>query len=124
MLVLVAGTIPRNVIFAANLRHYSSVPWAVPVTAVYLWVFWRYLHGAGPPESTAQERRTMLRANRVPGRVWAWALIAGGLGIVSLVLALRVVNRLVVLPHQHLPDFGHVSKLTVMSLLVMAAPVA
>jgi hypothetical protein len=103
MLVVIAGTIPRNLLFAANLRYYASVPWAVPLTAVYLWFFWRYLNGGGPPESTAEERRASLRANRVSGRVWAWALLAGGLGIVALVLALRVANRLVVLPQQQLP---------------------
>jgi membrane protease YdiL (CAAX protease family) len=124
VLVLIAGTIPRNLIFAANLRYYSSVPWAVPLTAVYLWYFWRYLKGVGPPESTALERGTSLRANRVSGHVWAWALLAGGLGIVCLVIALRVANRLVVLPEQHLPDLAHVPKVTVLSLLLMAAPVA
>jgi membrane protease YdiL (CAAX protease family) len=124
MVVMIAGTIPRNLFFAANLRYYVSVPWAVPLTAIYLWFFWRYLQGAGPPESTAEERRTSLRANRVSGRVWAWALLAGGLGIVALVLALRVANRMVVLPEQQLPDLSQVPKITVLSLLLMAAPVA
>jgi membrane protease YdiL (CAAX protease family) len=124
MLVVIAGTIPRNVLFAANLRYYQDVPWAVPLTAAYLWFFWRYLDGAGPPESTAEERRRLLRANRVPMHVWAWALLAGGLGIVALVLALSVANRFVVLPQQQLPDLTHVPKLTVLSLLLMAAPVA
>jgi membrane protease YdiL (CAAX protease family) len=124
MLVMLAGTIPRNLLFTANLRYYAAVPWAVPLTALYLWFFWRYLQGKGPPESTAEERRTRLRANRVPGRVWAWALLAGGLGIVALVLALRMANRLVVLPPQKLPDLSQVPKLTVLSLLLMAAPVA
>jgi membrane protease YdiL (CAAX protease family) len=124
MLVMLAGTIPRNLVFAANLRYYPSVPWAVPLTAVYLWFFWQYLNGTGPPGPTVEERRTSLRANRVSGRVWAWALLAGGLGIVTLVLALRVANRLVVLPQQRLPDLGHLPNLTVVCLLLMAAAVA
>jgi membrane protease YdiL (CAAX protease family) len=124
MLVMIAGTIPRNLLFAANLRYYPSVPWAVPLTAVYLWFFWRYLKGAGPLESTAEARRTSLRANHVSSKVWAWALLAGGLGIVALVLALRVANRLVVLPQQQLPDLTQVPEITVLSLLLMAAPVA
>jgi membrane protease YdiL (CAAX protease family) len=124
MLIVIAGTIPRNILFAANLRYYPSVPWAVPLTAVYLWFFWRYLKGAGPPESTAEVRRKSLRAKRVSGRVWAWALLAGGLGIVALVLALRVANRLVVLPQQQLPDLSQVPQFTLLSLLLMAAPVA
>ncbi len=124
MLVMIAGTIPRNLLFAANLRYFASVPWAVPLTAIYLWFFWRYLQGAGPPESTAEDRRTSLRARSISGLLWAWALLAGGLGIVVLVLALRVANRMVVLPAQQLPDLTQVPKLTVLSLLLMAAPVA
>jgi membrane protease YdiL (CAAX protease family) len=124
MLVMLAGTIPRNIFFAANLRIYPSVPWAVPVTAIYLWFFWAYLKGKGPPESTAEERRTSLRANRLSARLWFWALLAGGLGIVALVLGLRVANRLVLLPEQRLPDLSAVPQFTVLSLLLMAAPVA
>ena len=63
MLVMLAGTIPRNIVFAANLRVLPGVPWAVPVTCVYVWFFWRYLNGDGPPASTRKDRRTRLRAN-------------------------------------------------------------
>ncbi len=124
MLVMIAGTIPRNFIFAANLRIFPGVPWAVPITALYMWFFWRYLKGEGPPASTAEARYTSLRANPVSAQVWAWALFAGGLGIVGLVLALRVANRLAVLPQQRLPNLAHVPEFTVLSLLLMAAPVA
>ena len=49
MLIVVVGTIPRNIAFVANLRYFTSVPWAVPLVAVYVWYFWRYLNGEGPP---------------------------------------------------------------------------
>jgi membrane protease YdiL (CAAX protease family) len=124
MLVMLAGTLPRNFLFAANLRYLGSVPWAVPVVVTYLWFFWRYLQGAGPPSSTAEVRRTSLRANPLPARVWTWALLAGGLGIVALVVALRLANRVIVLPPQKLPDLSHVPGSTVFSLLLAAAPVA
>ena len=122
--VVMAGTIPRNLFYAANLRYWSSVPWAVPLTALFIGFFWWYLQGGGPPASTAMERRTRLRANRVSGRLWAWSLFAGGLAIVALVLALRVVNRMVMLPKQEIPDLSGTSPVTVGSLLVLAAPVA
>src|SRR3954467_13325936 len=124
MLVMLAGTIPRNIFFAANLQIYPAAPWAVPLTALYLWFFWHYLKGKGPPESTARERAESLRANHLSVRVWAWALLAGGVGSVVLVLGLRVVNRLVLLPEQRLPDLSTVPHFTVLSLLLMAAPVA
>ncbi len=101
-----------------------NLPWAVPLTALYFWFFWQYLKGSGPPDSTSEARQTSLRAQGISGRVWAWALVAGGLGIVALVLALQVANRLVLLPAQTLPDLGNVPESTVMALLLMAAPVA
>jgi membrane protease YdiL (CAAX protease family) len=124
MLVLIAGTIPRNVLFAVNLRYYNDLPWAVPVTASYLWLFWRYLAGSGPPECSRTFRRNSLRANRISTAAWTWSLLAGGLGIAALILALRVLNRLVVLPAQQLPGVDHIPEITIVSLLLMAAPVA
>ena len=51
-------------------------------------------------------------------------MIAGGLGLVALVLALRVANRMVVLPEQPLPDLSAIPQVTVLSLLIAGAPVA
>ena len=124
LLVMLAGTIPRNIAFAANLQLAPGVPWAVPVMALYLWFFWRYLDGAGPPRPTATARAESLRANRVTARVWAWSLAAGGFGIVTLVIALRLLNRVVHLPPQQLPDLSHVPRTTVFALLLAAAPIA
>jgi membrane protease YdiL (CAAX protease family) len=124
MLVVMVGTIPRNIAFFANFRYFTSVPWAVPLTAVYLWYFWRYVRGEGPPDSTAETRRVSLRANHIPREMWAWALVAGGLGIVTLVFGLRAANRLITLPPQQLPDLTQVPSVTVFALLLMGAPVA
>src|SRR5689334_2593224 len=115
--VVLAGTMPRNILFAMNLRYFTGVPWAIPVTAVYLWFFWRYLQGS-------TERRQLLRANRLSCRVWLWALAAGVLGVASLVLLLNVANHFVALPEQKLPDLTGVPKLTVLALLLAAAPIA
>ena len=82
------------------------------------------LERLGTPESTASERRASLRATPISGRVWAASLVAGGLGIVALVLALRLANRLVGLPPQELPDLGDVPRSTVLALLLMGAPIA
>jgi membrane protease YdiL (CAAX protease family) len=124
MLVAIVGTIPRNILFFANLKYFANVPWAAPLIAVYIWFFWKYLTGSGPPRSTAQQRRVGLRANRISGRAWAWSLLAGGLSIVALVIALGVLNRLIVLPAQQLPALEHVPAHTMVSLLLIAAPVA
>lgn len=119
--VSVGGLLPQALIYRANLRYSPSVPWGAPLTAVYLYVFWRYLNGGGPPKSTEEERREGLRAKRVPGNVWAWALLAGGLGIVALVLAFRVGNRLMLLPYQDSWQPPHASAVAMVSLLVVGA---
>jgi membrane protease YdiL (CAAX protease family) len=124
VLVLLAGTIPRNILFAANLRYYPVLPWAVPLTALYVWCFWRYLQGGRASRSAKQDWRSELRAGAIAPEVWAWALLAGGAGIVALVLALRIANRLVVLPLQQLPDLSSIPAVTIVGLLLMAAPVA
>lgn len=124
VVILLAGTLPRNVLFFANLRYYPSLPWSVPLIAGWIWLFWRYLGGAGPPSSTAAWRAASLRAKRLALSVWLWSLSAGTLGLVALVLALRLLNRVVALPQQTVPDLGGVSTLTVAALLVVSAPVA
>ena len=124
LLVLFAGTLPRNLLFVANLHHHAGVPWAVPLAAIYLAAFWWYVAGGGPPAATSALRRESLRANPLPPRLWAWSLLAGALGIVALVALLRLANRLVVLPQQTMPDLTGVPTLTVLSLLLAAAPVA
>lgn len=80
--------------------------------------------GDGPPETTREFRRQGLRANRVSRRGWAWSLVAGGLGLVALVLALRIANRLVQLPLQQMPDLSGIPAYTVWTLFLAAAPIA
>jgi membrane protease YdiL (CAAX protease family) len=122
--VAAVGTTPWAALSWANLKYWPAVPWAVPLTALYLWPFWRYLQGAGRPRSTAQARRMNLRANRLSEEVWGAALFAGLLGIATLVLFLRVLNRMVRLPQEPLPDLSHVSLVTLFFILLTGSAVA
>ena len=119
-----AGTLPWAALASANSRYWTAVPWAVPPTALYLWLFWRYVQGAGWPRSTSEARRTSCRANRLSEDVWGAALLAGGLGLFALVLFLGVMNRLVRLPAQPTDDLAHVPLVTLVPLLLMSAAVA
>src|SRR5207237_197263 len=114
-------TLPRNIVFAANLSYLPGVPWAAALTGCYLWFFWRYLGGWGPPETTAEQRRAGLRANPLPRRTWARALLAGTLGIVTLVAALRVANRIITLPDQRPPDLSRIPAVSLLVLLLMSS---
>src|SRR5437867_9472566 len=56
--------------------------------------------------------------------VWGAALLAGFLGIVSLLIALGAVNRLVRLPVQSTDDFSQIAFLTLLSWNLMGSVVA
>ncbi len=122
--VAAAGTTPWAVLVSANAKHWSDVPWAVPPTALYLWLFWRYVRGAGWPRSTSEARRTYARANRVPDDLWGPALLAGVLGLVALLMLQGVLSRLVSLPPQHDLDVSRYPAATVLLWALMGAVVA
>jgi membrane protease YdiL (CAAX protease family) len=122
--VAVAGTTPWAVLVRANQKHLPGIPWAVLPAALYLWLFWRYARGDWWPRSTAEARRTSCRSNPVPRETWGPALVAGGFGLVALVLMMNVMNRLVRLPAQQTGDLSHVSAITLLGWLLMSAMVA
>jgi membrane protease YdiL (CAAX protease family) len=122
--VATAGTLPWAMLVSANITHRSALPWAVPIMAVYLWLFWRYVRGEGWPRSTAAARRTNARANTLPGELWGPALLAGVLGLVVVLLLQGVLGRLVTLPQQRELDPARYPVLTVLLWVVMSAVVA
>jgi len=119
-----AGTTPWAVLVSANSKHWSAIPWAVPPTALYVWLYWRYVRGAGWPRSTAEARRTNSRANPLSEEVWGMALFAGGLGLLAVVLLQIVLNRLVTLPQQRDLDASQFPLVTVVAWVFMSAIVA
>jgi membrane protease YdiL (CAAX protease family) len=63
ILVLLVGVQPVLFLSSVNLQVMDSVPWSVIPSVLYLWIFWSYLNGVGPPRSTSESRRKLLRAN-------------------------------------------------------------
>lgn len=124
LVVATAGTAPWAALLSANARHSPGVPWAVPVTALHLWLFWRYVRGAGWPRSTANTRRSSCRANSLPQDVWGMALFAGALGLVAVLLLQRVMSRLAPLPSQQDLDPSQYPLLTVLLFVLMGSLVA
>jgi len=124
LLVATAGTGPWALLVAANLKHGSAVPWAVAPTALYLWLFWRWVRGAGWPRSTADARRECSRVRPLRDDVWSAALIAGVVGIAAVLLFQNVVGRMVTLPQQRDIDPSRYPLATVAAWVVMSALVA
>jgi membrane protease YdiL (CAAX protease family) len=120
-----AGTMPWAALMSANTRHQSAMPWAVPLMAMYLWLYWRYLvRGSGWPRSTADARRMNARANALPHEAWGPALLAGLLGLASVLLLQGALSRVVALPQQRDLEVSRYPAVTVLMWVVMSAVVA
>lgn len=123
--VAAAGTVPWTLLVSANSRYQSTVPWAVPIMAAYLWGYWRYfVRGSGWPRSTAETRRTDARFNTLADEAWGPAIFAGMLGLGSVVLFQGVLARFVTLPQQRDVDITKYPALTVFLWIVMGGLVA
>lgn len=110
-----------SALLSLNLATSPAVPWAVVVMALLLWLLWRYLGGAGWPRGTAEARRHYLRARRMPGQVFLWAVGAGLLAIVALAGLWIVLFQLAHLPARALPDYSKYPLVTVALALVTAS---
>ena len=130
VLVLLAGNLPWagfgpvSGLLGWNLRVGTTLPWAVMPAVLYLAVYWRFLSGRWGADGAAW-RRERLRANRLSGRLWLKALVAGALGFAALLALLILAARLV-----HLPASAPISTpaemplVTVLVLLATASVVA
>jgi membrane protease YdiL (CAAX protease family) len=121
------GGLPPAAFLLANLKVFPRVPWLLPATAAWLWLFWRYANGAGWPRSTQQSRRRDLRAVPLPGRVWGWSLLAGSLGLTSALGLGFMTPRLAAIPRDafKLPfDISAYPPWTVVSILLAISAVA
>jgi membrane protease YdiL (CAAX protease family) len=120
-LVVSLGGLPPDLMLFGNLKLFPAVPWALPATCLWLWLLWRYLAGHGWPRSTARSRARDLRGNPLTARIWAWALLAGGLGMLSVVGVSFLTLKLADLPPDayKLPvDLSRYPVWTVASLLL------
>jgi membrane protease YdiL (CAAX protease family) len=110
-----------------NLKLFPHVPWLIPATAAWLWLFWRYANGWGWPRATRCSRRRDLRAVPLPGRLWRWSLLAGGLAGVSTLALAFVTPRLAEIPRDafKLPiDFSAYPVWMVVSMLLAISVIA
>ena len=81
-----------------NLRFLPTLPWLLPATAAWLWLFWRYVDGGGWPVSSRAARHRLLRATKVAPPLWRSSLLAGALALVSLDALAFLTQRLAAIP--------------------------
>jgi membrane protease YdiL (CAAX protease family) len=109
----------------ANFRTTSSIPWALPVLLVYLWLLWRYLAGFGWPYSTSSQRAALLRAYAVSPAAYGWSMTAGLLAVFALAGLWIVMFRLYPMePNPLIPTSFTSSPIFVAAIVVGAALLA
>jgi membrane protease YdiL (CAAX protease family) len=119
--ILVFGAGVWTALVTAHLTITPAIPWAVSLMALVLWLMWKYLGGSWWPHSTSEARRRYLRANRVPGPVFAWSVLAGLLAVAALAGLWIVAFQLVKMPGNALPDFSKYPLLTVTLMILMGS---
>ncbi len=128
LLSAAAVTLSANLLWGAlvqsNLFFSPQFPWAVPLMAVFLVVYWKYLKGWGWPRSTAASRRASLRAEPLTPAIWRWSLLAGGLALASSIALFLVCHRLSHWPQAPRPDLSRIPSLTLLPSFLMSAMVA
>jgi membrane protease YdiL (CAAX protease family) len=124
LVVLTAGQILTGPLIFANLKFWPSVPWSVPLLAVYMWFFWQYLQGRWWPHSTSEIRRRDLRARPLSRRVWFWAMTAGVLATACNFALHWVVGRLAPLHYDVPAVLKQFPFFTLLSILLMVSIVA
>lgn len=110
-----------SILLVTNLVSSPTIPWAVLVMALLLWLIWQYLNGRWWPASTSEARRRHLRARPIPQEVFIWAFVAGMLSIAALTGFWIVLFQLVKVPGNALPDFSSYPLLPVALVLLMAS---
>jgi membrane protease YdiL (CAAX protease family) len=108
-------------LLVANLRTTPAFPWSVAVMAAVLWVAWLYVSGARGDPQKAARRRLRLRARRISGPAFAWAILAGTLSIVSLTGLWIVLWQMARARGNTLPDFSRYPLLVVVLVIAMAS---
>lgn len=98
LIVAAAGELPWVTLAGANVRISPSIPWAVVVMGVWLYVYWKYFSGAGWPRSTQGTRIQNFRTRTLEKRIWFWSLGSGGSAVLSLIALEMLVLRIVHLP--------------------------
>jgi membrane protease YdiL (CAAX protease family) len=122
--VMVAGQSAWSILIVVNLKSPHSPPWAVPIMALYLTLYWRYLNGWGWPLRSAQMRRDRFRARGLPGNIWLRAMASGMLAVAAAVMLQNAYGRLVPIPAAIVPDLSPYPWFTVLLALLMSGAVA
>ena len=96
--VTFVGVYGYSALARANLRNTPDWPWAPLVALPLLWLYWRYLGGAGWPRSTSDYRKRMRRANLIPRSAWGLTAATVAVGGVFVAAAMMLGFRLSNLP--------------------------
>ena len=97
VILMIGGGVSGALMFT-NLKLAPALPLFLPATALWLWLFWRYVRGDGWPRSMSDRRRNLLRVRKLSSRAWGWSLVAGGLALAAVMGIALMTYRFAALP--------------------------
>lgn len=124
LLAYFVGAQPCFTLLLLNLRFAASVPWSIPLIAIYLGLYWRYLNGLGWPRSTSEARRRELRARSLSFSVWKWSLLSGGLATTAFCVVGFFFERFVPSDPPRLLDLSQASSFMFVATYLVASAIA
>jgi len=125
--VVSVGALPPELAIVVNLKSSPQIPWLLPATVLWLWLFLWYLNGGGWPKSSSEMRRWDLRGGPLSGKVWRWAIVAGASGILCTIGLAFVLARLANVPRDAFKsqvDFSVYPRLTIIAALLAISATA
>lgn len=96
--ILTAGQLPPGLFLAVGLKFTPAVPWFLVGTAIWLVLFWMVLDGHWRPAGTIESRHRDLRGSPLSPSIWLWSLVAGGLGMASVLCGALLTGLVANLP--------------------------
>ncbi len=76
-LIQIIGVMPLFFLISKNIKIQPTIPWALAVGLIYIWLFWSFVSGKGKPFPSSPSRKRLSRSNLMRPNVKKWAYISG-----------------------------------------------
>ncbi len=77
LLIQFIGVMPLFFLISKNIEIQPTIPWALVIGLIYIWLFWGFVSGKGKPFPSSPLRQRLSRSNIMKQNVKKWAYFSG-----------------------------------------------